>query len=128
MNDDLANALEAASNDAGQLEALLLQNGNIAGAQDADQAQRDLLNAAALANNVNAMQKLATTTKAQQNLQKLVGGMNEATSSLATDESNLTTFVTLGTTATKLATALAAPINVANALSAVQAMISELGL
>jgi len=129
VNDDLALALEAASINAGKLQALLMQNGDAAGATQASTAKDALFKASEQADAVDAMQKLATTAAYQQNLTDLTGGMNAATAALAQDEANLAKFVSLGTQAVKLATALAAgPLDIPGAMGAIQSMIGTLGL
>lgn len=128
MNDDLATALEAASNNAGALEQILADQGDDAGATSADTAQRNLLFAAQRANAVNAMQSLGITQQNQQNLTKLTQNMDATTQQLAQSEANLQKFVTLGTYAVSLAGALVTPVNVAAGIAAVKGMIQTLGL
>jgi len=128
MSDDLATALESASNNAGALETLLDSQGNDAGATDADSAQRRLLFAAMEANAVDAMQKLGTTAANQQALKSLTNNMAADTANLAKSEANLQKFVALGTAAVTLAASLVAtPVNVIGGLGAVTAMLQALG-
>jgi hypothetical protein len=128
MSDDLAIALEAASNNAGALETLLENQGNDAGATQADSAQRRLLFAAMEANAVDAMQKLGTTAASQQTLKTLTNNMAADTARLAQSEANLQKFVALGTAAVTLAASLvASPVNVIGGLGAVTAMLQVLG-
>ena len=125
MNDDLATALEAASNNASALEAICT---NPDDADQADIAQRRLLFAAMEANSVSAMEKLGTTEQNQANLNKLTTNMNNDTAALAKSEANLAKFVALGTSAVGLAGALVAtPVNVAGGMAAVGAMLATLG-
>ena len=129
MNDDLAHALEAASNNAGALEALLDGDGDADGATKADKAQTDLLFAAQRANANNAIQTLGTTADNQKRLTALTGQMAAVTAQLAKDEANLQKFVSLATDAARLATALVAvPPNVAGGIAAVSGMSQTLGI
>ena len=129
MNDDLATALEAASNNASALVQILTEDGTDEQVVDADRAQRRLLFAATEANAVNAIKKLGTTTQNQQNLTKLSAQMDTVTQRLSQDEANLAKFVSLGADALNLSTALSStPINVSGGMSAVVGMLSTLGV
>lgn len=127
MNDDLAKALLAAANNASALENLCDGNGNADGATKANMAYNQLCAAAATANAKNAIQTLDTTADSQRRLTALTGQMNAVTQKLAHDESSVDKFVTLGTQAARLATALeAVPPNVAAGMSAITAISSTL--
>lgn len=129
MTDQLAKALEAASKNAGSLEQLFVANGDQNSADEADQAQVDLLFAATKANANNALQTLGTTADNQAALSKLTAEMDAKTAALAKSEANLQKFVTLAGDGVKLATSLAAvPPNITGGMSAVKSMLSTLGV
>lgn len=129
MNDKLATALEAASNNAAALEELLVENGDEQGAEKADLAKINLRIAAEKANAANAIATLGTTAANQAKLQKLAEQMDDVTAHLAQSEANLAKFVSIGTSAANLAVAITTvPVNVMGGISAVQAMLSTLGI
>ncbi len=129
MNDDLARALEATSNNAGALEALLDSTGDEVGAAAANKAQTDLLFAAVQANANNAMLTLGTTAVNQTRLRVLTGQMDAVTIQLAQNEANLHKFVSLATDAAKLVGAFhEVPPNIVGGISAVTSMSSTLGI